>query len=770
MGGARQQLSFGEDQRGPLSQKQMVKRAVKAVVLILNPMVWLSWLVLIVPVARQRIVKPVWVLLVALVWLVVALWQGALKLYLVPYQQVVAAVKAVFSPDRAATPTMLGEGLVGWARTDAVAALLGQLWLAVPVALVWAALVALYRAKYSAGWRKKAKAPNAKQLEKAMKKLPLWPQEPDEVRELRDLEVLMGVDREDGSQVRLNAAALGKHMFIDGPSGEGKTTDLVTLFRGLIEAPAAQRLNLGLMFVNMKPDAELTEAMHRLAAVAGRRLHIITEDGRGASTSYNPLRYGTAEQARNIVIEAEAHSAAGGFSEAHYRHGAERYMLLAMDVLTELVTKGKRYKSAEGTMTTWKRDLPHLARILQWSQLQEQEGVLSPQLSARLRAYTVEMEEDRDMVKHGSGIRQRIANAVEGAAGAVLAEREDGLDLRSAFLAGDLVLFNLDSARDAQAARNIGNLALQDAAATLSELGASHWHSGERLERAARQPRPAPKNLIARRVWRFGESLRERAESVREWSGKLTARFKKDRGPVRIRSQFIVVDEFSALGGTILGDLFTRSRSNGGAVVLATQDSSDMDAESPVFKKSVWKNTATKILHRQEQDAEEYASLVGTQEDLAETQQLFDDRDILGTTTRHSGQGSLRTVESFVVHPNELRALQPGQAIVLGRDGVRRTNIRMMKVAPAPSAPARRPAPAPSAPPAANRVAAPEPATPAPQTVPNVWATAAANAKPGHSPEPAPRSEPAHEVAPAMPAGNFSAAPPPAWVEAPPED
>src|SRR5699024_1423410 len=97
---------------------------------------------------------------------------------------------------------------------------------------------------------------------------------------------------------------------------------------------------------------------------------------------------------------------------------------------------------------------------------------------------------------------------------------------------GDVVLFNLDAARDAQAARQIGNLAIQDAQAALSELGAEKWHEGTPLSRFGR-PRPT--------------------------------------GPVQMRMQLLIVDEFSALGGTLLQNLFERARSNGGAVILATQ-------------------------------------------------------------------------------------------------------------------------------------------------------------------------------------------------------
>ncbi|MGC0239543.1 TraM recognition domain-containing protein [Arthrobacter sp. SD76] len=130
------------------------------------------------------------------------------------------------------------------------------------------------------------------------------------------------------------------------------------------------------------------------------------------------------------------------------------------------------------------------------------------------------------------------------------------------------------------------------------------------------------------------------------------------------RMGYIVVDEFSALGGSLLQSLFERARSNGGAVTLATQVSTALEEASMSFKDSVIKNSNVKVLHQQDTNAEEYAGLIGTEKGMAETTQIFDDKDELGMTTRASGQGSLREVEQFRVHPNELRDLEPGQAII----------------------------------------------------------------------------------------------------------
>src|SRR5690625_7073294 len=67
-----------------------------------------------------------------------------------------------------------------------------------------------------------------------------------------------------------------QHCWIDGASGFGKTTDIIALLRGALEAPAAQPLRIPLVYVNLKPDPEVTDAMRRIAHRAGRRFQHVS--------------------------------------------------------------------------------------------------------------------------------------------------------------------------------------------------------------------------------------------------------------------------------------------------------------------------------------------------------------------------------------------------------------------------------------------------------------------------------------------------------------
>ena len=55
----------------------------------------------------------------------------------------------------------------------------------------------------------------------------------------------------------------------------------------------------------------------------------------------------------------------------------------------------------------------------------------------------------------------------------------------------------------------------------------------------------------------------------------------------------------------------------------------------------------------------------------------------MGSQTRASGQGSLREVETFKVHPNELKNLRPGEIIALVRNPQEVAHVKIRRTAPA---------------------------------------------------------------------------------------
>jgi type IV secretory pathway TraG/TraD family ATPase VirD4 len=151
----------------------------------------------------------------------------------------------------------------------------------------------------------------------------------------------------------------------------------------------------------------------------------------------------------------------------------------------------------------------------------------------------------------------------------------------------------------------------------------------------------------------------------------------------------IAIDEFSALGADHVLALLARGREAGASVLLATQELADLDRAAPGLRDQVLGNTAVKIAHRQDvpASAQTVAQMAGTEKALEETRQ-FGGRLLGGYET---GRGTRRQVERFVVHPNEIRSLRTGDAIVITKLPAAGTrNVRVAPPRDRPLAPPRR--------------------------------------------------------------------------------
>lgn len=603
----------------PPTQDEILWRGIRSFLVLLNPLTAAFYYTLLPLYMWQRVIRAVWLLAASIVFLVAALFMGAGPAYLAPYVGLAGAVVEAAKTNI----VTLGPALLSTVEANWWGWLVGQLPLAFGVSSVAVSIYATWRSRYQADHREKEENADDKAVKVAVKKIEQWPQSPKTVKSLADLKIRIGVDRRTGQAFDVPALSFGMHFYLDGPSGYGKTTDLIEICRGFVEAPAAQQFRMPLFFLTMKPDEELTNAFRAIARNANRNFHLITEDGQGSTTTYNPIRHGTAEQARNVLVQAEKLADGRGFDNAHYLSGGERLALLAIRVIDELAAKGITYKRGK-SLYKWKRDINHVARMMMLDTLRANKDLVSDTLAASIEEYLAEVDFDPDIAKGGSGMRGRFVRVAEGASGKVMQERADGLDIRQAIRDGDVVLFNLDAAADQNAAQQLGNLAIQDLTASMAALGKEGWN--------------------------------------------------KENGK-RTRMGLTIVDEFSALGGELLKNVFQRARSHGFGAGLATQESGALEEVSPAFKQAILQSSNIKILHKQEINAEEFAKMIGTESTMIETFQTFEDKDLLGEIVQASGQGNIREGETFKVHPNELRELGQGQTVFLV--GIPRGNYRV---------------------------------------------------------------------------------------------
>lgn len=589
-----------------------IRRVLVLVVGVSNPLVWIS-AVLTVAIGQKR---AAWwhVSAAGAVLAAVSALFGGVRGYFAPWREVVAQVKAGgFST--------LGEfaaGRVGeW--------VLAQAPFGIGAGVLIGGLILWRRGRFAAEWRdeepelhtmspREARAVNAR-VERQKKKMGQWANAKD-VQRLDDVAVRLGVSKPGCEPVDIPLGALRLHSMIFGPSGFGKTTSILEIIKGLTVAPAAAPFRIGTIFVTMKPEADITESLRKIARATGRGFHVITQDGHGATETYNPLKHGTAQMRANVLVGAEANAAHGGFSEPHYQRLGLRSTLVALEALEAAVAAGLSYR-AGGQLKPWRLDVKHVARMMSPASLESVRDSLggSP-VAVRISEWLDETAADSSVTSGAAGMRSRFAAVAEGAAGAVLVDEPGGLDLEQAIVAGDIVVLNLDAAQDLEAAQFIANLAISDFVSTIARLGHAGWHI---------DPVTGQQN----------------------------------------RLNFLVVDEFAALGATGLIDAVERSRSHGAAVMLSAQSYTGLGVIGEGFLERVSTSTTVKFIHRAEAEAETLAQLIGTRKGWAETQQTFEDLDALGSQFRASGQGSLREVDKFKIHPNVFRNLAPGEVVAV---------------------------------------------------------------------------------------------------------
>jgi conjugal transfer pilus assembly protein TraD len=261
--------------------------------------------------------------------------------------------------------------------------------------------------------------------------------------------------------------------------------------------------------------------------------------------------------------------------------------------------------------------------------LQEVVGLMEPRrLSRALRGSPgplVERVQDYlaslapDQVSAIRGLGTRLALISESDSGRFLepvADPHRTVDVRRA-LAGDaVVLFSLNSSTYGKLAGQIGTLAVQDLI-----------------------------TAVGHRLTQTGEA-----------------------------AALVGIDEFSALGADNVVALLARGREAGVSILLATQELADLDRAARGLRDQVLGNTAVKIAHRQDvpASAQTIAQMAGTESSWEHTFQT----SAASLLPRHdTGRGTRRQVERFVIHPNKIKTLPTGHAVVLTKLPVARAQL-----------------------------------------------------------------------------------------------
>jgi conjugal transfer pilus assembly protein TraD len=256
--------------------------------------------------------------------------------------------------------------------------------------------------------------------------------------------------------------------------------------------------------------------------------------------------------------------------------------------------------------------LQEVVQLMEPRRLPSMMGAVSRPLAERVHDYLAGLTPDQHSAIRGLGTRLAIlTESHTGQFVSPAAAAGGAIDVRRALTGDEVVLFSLNSSKYGTLAAQLGTLVIQDLVSA----------AGQRIEDAGAGPRT---------------------------EGHETA--------------FVGLDEFSALGADHVISLLARGREGDMSVLLATQELVDLDRAASGLRDQVLGNTALKIIHRQDVPASAalIAQMVGTEKTWEETHQLGG-----RLLTYDTGRGTRRQVEQFIVHPNEIKALAPGDAIVL---------------------------------------------------------------------------------------------------------
>jgi conjugal transfer pilus assembly protein TraD len=234
---------------------------------------------------------------------------------------------------------------------------------------------------------------------------------------------------------------------------------------------------------------------------------------------------------------------------------------------------------------------------------------VSKELMMRVGPYLTGLTRDQQSAIRG--LESRLALISESTVGPYLEPDARAIDLRRALTGGtEVVCFSLNSSR-------YGKLSAQLAAMVIQDLIAVAGH-------------------------RLAESHRPLA--------------------------LIAIDEFSALDADNILGLLARAREAGISTLLSTQEMADLERLAEGFRDQVLGNTAILLAHRQNvpDSAELVAKMIGTAPAWQRTYQTDARPRILSRPGAHAtGLGTAKLVEEFRIHPNVIKELRSGQAVLL---------------------------------------------------------------------------------------------------------
>jgi type IV secretory pathway TraG/TraD family ATPase VirD4 len=136
-----------------------------------------------------------------------------------------------------------------------------------------------------------------------------------------------------------------------------------------------------------------------------------------------------------------------------------------------------------------------------------------------------------------------------------------------------------------------------------------------------------------------------------------------DRGFEK-RPVTLIIDEFASFATPDFGEFIEKASGAGIGVIVAYNSRQSLNSIEGDLALKLNENTANKVVFQVQDsdDAQWFCGLLGTKKVEKETHQA-EEGFIFGDTK--TGMKSVREVEEYIVHPNELKSLRTGEALLV---------------------------------------------------------------------------------------------------------
>lgn len=359
----------------------------------------------------------------------------------------------------------------------------------------------------------------------------------------------------------------------------------------------------GILFLDYKADFEVAEFIYSISKEVGRE-----DDMRVFSLSKRELSVPYNPISHGLASELESRLMnAFQWSEPYYRSKAESALLKLFRGLCELRDLGL----IDITLKTVYDAFTKKGLVREWSQILKTQNGSQWDALEDLAQVLDRPSDAKDL----QGLVTNLEKIIYSGAGELLTKDCAGrsFTIDEAFSKGRIAYFLMNSLSQKETANSIGKLLLQD---LMGYVG---------------------------RVY--------------------------DQGASNQKPMTIIIDEFAEFAISEFPSFLNRVRGAGVGVMIAHQTRGDLKAISPDYQNKIEANTNTKIVAGviDPMDAQFYAQLIGTQTVEKETHQVTENGGLLALGDTRTGMKSVREVEEFVIHPNRIKKIEQGEALVISR-------------------------------------------------------------------------------------------------------